>query len=58
MLEEPGAVVPHAGILCGVRRVTGASTVTMKEYKCFKEVLLCQCLKVLSWVRNFLVILT
>jgi len=28
--EEPGAVVPHAGILRGVRRVTGASTVTLK----------------------------
>jgi hypothetical protein len=31
MLEEPGAVVPHAGILCGGCRVTGISTVTMKS---------------------------
>jgi hypothetical protein len=30
MLEEPGAVVPHAGILCGGCRVTGISTVTTK----------------------------
>ena len=30
MLEEPGAVVPHAGILCGGCRVTGISTVTAK----------------------------
>jgi hypothetical protein len=29
MLEEPGAVVPHAGILCGGCRVTSISTVTM-----------------------------
>jgi hypothetical protein len=29
MLEEPGAVVPHAGILCGGCRVTGISTVTL-----------------------------
>ena len=28
--EEPGAVVSHAGILRGVRWVTGASTVTVK----------------------------
>jgi hypothetical protein len=32
MLEEPGAVVPHAGILCGGCRVTGISTVTPKPY--------------------------
>ena len=32
MLEEPGAVVPHAGILCGGCRVTGISTVTTKSY--------------------------
>jgi len=31
MSEEPGAVVPHAGILCGVRRATDASTVTRKR---------------------------
>jgi hypothetical protein len=31
MLEEPGAVVPHAGILCGGCRVTGISTVTRKD---------------------------
>jgi hypothetical protein len=30
MLEEPGAVVPHAGILCGGCRVTSISTVTAK----------------------------
>jgi hypothetical protein len=30
MLEEPGAVVPHAGILCGGCRVTGISTVTLQ----------------------------
>jgi hypothetical protein len=29
-IEEPGARKLHAGILCGVRRVTGVSTVTMK----------------------------
>lgn len=31
MLEEPGAVVPHAGILCGGCRVTSISTVTLKD---------------------------
>jgi hypothetical protein len=30
-LEEPGAGVPHAGILCGGCRVTGISTVTIKS---------------------------
>lgn len=33
MFEEPGAVIPHAGICCGVRRVTGASTVTANSVR-------------------------
>ncbi|MBU7008904.1 hypothetical protein Ga0451573_003869, partial [Peptococcaceae bacterium DYL19] len=29
---EPGAVVPHAGNLCGGRRATGVPTVTAKSH--------------------------
>ncbi|MBU7008911.1 hypothetical protein Ga0451573_003878, partial [Peptococcaceae bacterium DYL19] len=34
---EPGAVVPHAGNLCGGRRATGVPTVTSDIARCARS---------------------